>query len=86
MGEGSANNSPSRHSRSPLFKPFSDTWRNDLCWLWGPRTLIMCSHSLGNCDCMLSLTTGTGSCRYTEQCHFVLSFYPRLQEFEQCML
>jgi hypothetical protein len=24
--------------------------------------------------------------RYTDQCHFVLSFYPRRQEFEPCML
>jgi len=28
----------------------------------GALALIMCSNSLGNCDCMLSLTTGTGSC------------------------
>jgi hypothetical protein len=34
---------------------------DDLRWLWGPRTKIMCSNSLGNCDYMLLLTTGTGS-------------------------
>ena len=38
---------------------------NDLRWLWGPCTVIMCSNSLGNCDNMLSLTTGTGPCTPT---------------------
>jgi hypothetical protein len=59
MGEGSTNNSPRGRSKSPSFKPFSATWRNDWCWLWGARTVNMCSNSLGNCDYMLSLTTGS---------------------------
>ena len=61
MGEGYANNYPRGRSKSPSFKPFSATWRNDWRWLWGPRTVNMCSNSLGNCDYMLLLTTGTGS-------------------------
>jgi hypothetical protein len=74
MGEGSANNSPRGRSKSPSFKPFSATWRNDWRWLWGPRTVNMCSNSLGNCDYMLSLTTGSAQAlapAFSQHCDIV---------------
>ena len=33
----------------------------DMRWLWGPRTVVVSSNSLGTCDYVLSFIKGTGS-------------------------